>query len=74
MEEREECLIYLIGNKNDLDSKVRGNEVATQLGISYFEVSAKSGNGVNALFKKIAETIGNKIEHEDWLNYSNKTI
>jgi Ras-related protein Rab-2A len=59
--------IVLIGNKIDLENKREvtfdeGNEFAMKNGIIFMETSAKSGEGVEEIFKKSAEDIGKKME------------
>jgi GTPase SAR1 family protein len=49
-------VIYLVGTKTDLDRKVsieQGQGMAAELGIKYYEVSAKTGGNVDSLFCKI---------------------
>ncbi len=68
----EKAIIFLIGNKIDLTdnrkiSKEKGEELAEEYKIPFFEVSAKSGENVDevykALYKKISEVYGN-LERE----------
>ncbi len=52
----------LLGNKNDLEhlrvvSKQDAEALANELGLVYFETSAKTGENVDESFKKIAEMI-----------------
>ena len=59
--------IVLIGNKIDLEDKRvvsydEGNDFAIKNGIIFTETSAKSGEGVEEIFKKSAEEIENKIK------------
>jgi small GTP-binding protein len=54
--------IYIAGNKSDLitDRKMpfeRGDQLADQIGGLYFEISAKTGQGVQDLFTLIADQI-----------------
>ena len=58
--------IVLIGNKIDLEDKRvvsfdEGNDFATKNGIIFMETSAKSGEGVDEIFKKSAEEIEKKM-------------
>jgi small GTP-binding protein len=59
--------IVLIGNKNDLeDHRVvlydEGNEFAIKNGLIFGETSAKSGEGIDEIFKKSIEEIEKKIQ------------
>ena len=58
--------IVLIGNKIDLEDKRvvsfdEGNDFAMKNGIIFMETSAKSGEGVDEIFKKSAEEIEKKM-------------
>ena len=64
----ENAIIFLIGNKIDLSdkriiSKEKGDELAEEYKIPFFEASAKSGENVDeifkALYKKINESYAN---------------
>jgi Ras-related protein Rab-5C len=50
--------LFIVGNKSDLpDRKVQtqeGENLANELNATYFEVSAKTGNGIDELFLRIA--------------------
>lgn len=58
-----EAIIYLVGNKMDLegqrraDSVARAKDVAKQQNIPYFEVSAKSGEGINEMFSEVTDKL-----------------
>ena len=57
--------MVLVGNKCDLECKVDRNkakEIAEENGMLYFETSAKTGKGVDELFKKSAAKIKDNIE------------
>lgn len=60
-----DALIYIVGNKIDLDQQRRADsitrvqEVANQQGITYREVSAKSAEGINELFTEITTKLLN---------------
>jgi GTPase SAR1 family protein len=54
--------ILLVGNKCDLAtnrkvSTEQGQQLAEQLGLKFFESSAKTGDGVDTVFHDIAERI-----------------
>ncbi|KAH0785781.1 small GTP-binding protein [Histomonas meleagridis] len=58
--------IFVIGNKMDLvDERTitteQGEAVAKELGAFYYEVSAKSGRGIEELFVRIAEESAKKL-------------
>ena len=57
--------MILVGNKCDLECKVDRNkakEIAEENNMLYFETSAKTGKGVDELFKKSAAKIKDNIE------------
>ena len=78
----EKAIIFLIGNKIDLTdnrkiSKEKGEELAEEYKIPFFEASAKSGENVDevfkALYKKISEVYGDlEREKGSKLNKKNK--
>jgi small GTP-binding protein len=58
----ERALIFLVGNKTDLeDGRAVGKEEAAEWALQhscpYFETSAKSGDGVNELFRAVAAAL-----------------
>lgn len=54
----EDVLLFLVGNKSDLASKsAEAASLAHKLGMTYFEVSAKTGENVENLFKTLAEKL-----------------
>ena len=59
--------LVLVGNKKDLEEEreityEEGKEFAEQNGIKHFiETSAKTGEGINAIFNKTVEDIANKL-------------
>lgn len=60
-------LIFLIGNKSDLEekrqiSKERGENLANEYNMTFFETSALNGNGIKEAFQKCIETIDNRIK------------
>ena len=56
-----EKVIYLVGNKIDIDnriiSKEEGQKLANEKNMKYFETSAKTGEGVNDVFNEIYNDI-----------------
>ena len=58
-------IMVLVANKIDLTdlrlvSKEMGEELATKLGASYYETSAKTGDGVQTLFSELAIAVSPK--------------
>ena len=75
--------LVLIGNKIDLEDKRvvsfdEGSEIAMKNGMIFMETSAKTGEGVNEIFKKSAEEIEKKMAENYYdLNssiYKKKTL
>ena len=67
--------MVLVGNKCDLECKVDRNkakELAEENKMLYFETSAKTGKGVDELFKKSAAKIKDNIE-KNYYDLSNET-
>ena len=67
--------MILVGNKCDLECKVDRNkakEIAEENNMLYFETSAKTGKGVDELFKKSAAKIKDNIEN-NYYDLSNET-
>lgn len=61
-ERGQEVIIMLVGNKTDLEERRQvtvdeAQEKATQLNVMYIETSAKAGNNIKALFKKLATVL-----------------
>lgn len=60
---RTEIKIFIVGNKNDLETQISSEgrksaqEVSEQQADRYREVSAKTGSGVDDLFKDILEIL-----------------
>ena len=52
-------IIVLVGQKCDLENRIiseeRGRELANELGVEFFEISAKTGYNVEELFKYIIQ-------------------
>ena len=64
--ERDNVLIYLVGNKIDLDDLGRvtyeeGKSLANDLNMKFFEVSAKTRDGVDILLEDICDSLINKF-------------
>uniref|UniRef100_A0AC35U807 Ras-related protein Rab-3 n=1 Tax=Rhabditophanes sp. KR3021 TaxID=114890 RepID=A0AC35U807_9BILA len=62
----ENAQVVLVGNKCDMDdervvSYERGRQLADQLGLEFFETSAKENINVKAVFEKLVEIICNKM-------------
>ena len=56
----EDVQIFVVGNKSDLSNRLpttEGAAFAEKIGATYFEVSAKSGDNVELLFKTMAEKL-----------------
>ena len=58
----EECIIYLVGTKSDLEgerevSNERAQIYADQLGMRYYEASACSGHNIDNVFEQLFEDI-----------------
>jgi small GTP-binding protein len=66
-----EIFLILVGNKIDLEEKrtvstEQGKELANELGISYIETSAKTGENINDAFKMLALQLVHKfVEAEE---------
>ena len=59
--------MVLVGNKIDLEDKRKvseeeGNKLADELGINYFETSAKAGKNIETIFNEIYEFINKSID------------
>ena len=62
--------LFIVCNKNDLveERTVESEQAelyANKIGASYFEVSAKTGSGIEELFNRVAEESYNKLIHEN---------
>ena len=60
--------LVLVGNKNDLEdkrviNKERGEELAIQFGMRYFESSALTGNNINNIFMEACKIINKNINN-----------
>ena len=57
----EKRIIYLCGNKIDLEgrliTKEEAEQLAKQFGTKYFEVSAKTGEGIEEMFNALGQDI-----------------
>lgn len=67
-------VIALVGNKLDLNNERSisyddANSLAAEMGLLYFEVSAKSGENVNNLFKSVAS----KMPFDEYFNKKSGT-
>ncbi|MHA1301409.1 MAG: GTP-binding protein [Candidatus Helarchaeota archaeon] len=53
--------LMLVGNKSDLPDRAvesaEARDLATKLGVEYFEASAKSGDNINSLFRRLGEIL-----------------
>ena len=63
-------ILFVVGNKNDLveERKVESEQAelfAKKIGAFYYEVSAKTGSGIEELFNRVAEESYNKLIHEN---------
>ena len=79
---KDEIIIYLVGNKVDLEENRQitieeAEKYANDKSIPYFEVSAKSGDGIKKLFDDITNDIMDKIlksnekeDNDDKLRFS----
>lgn len=58
---KDNCVIYLVGTKIDAPHRVisseQGQQMASTLGIKYYEVSAKTSDNVDNLFCKIVNDL-----------------
>uniref|UniRef100_A0A0K0DR68 RAB3A, member RAS oncogene family n=1 Tax=Angiostrongylus cantonensis TaxID=6313 RepID=A0A0K0DR68_ANGCA len=62
----ENAQVVLVGNKCDMDAErvvsiERGKQLADQLGLEFFETSAKENINVKAVFEKLVEIICDKM-------------
>ena len=63
-------ILFVVGNKNDLveERKVESEQAelfAKEIGAFYYEVSAKTGSGIEELFNRVAEESYNKLNNEN---------
>jgi small GTP-binding protein len=59
--------LFVVGNKSDLDGQrsvttKRGEGIAAELDACFSEVSAKTGNGIDELFIRVAEEVVKKMK------------
>ena len=71
-------VVYVVGNKLDLADQravetVRGEQVAKNIDACYFECSAKTRDGVDELFVRVAETAGNEAQKRSANKENDKT-
>lgn len=65
---KEDVALYLVGNKKDLPDSERkietrtAQKLAEEHGMLFTEVSAKTGEGVNEVFRSLAEELVKKIK------------
>lgn len=59
----------LVGNKSDIDdrqvSAQEGQRLADEMGVKFFETSAKTGANIEDLFVSMAEEVKRKLDQED---------
>ena len=78
-------ILYLIGNKSDLNDSQRkisyeeGEKISKELDVFFMEVSAKNGQNINFLFENMSEDLcrnveNSQIEEEKLLNNNNSNI
>ena len=72
-----DIIVFIIGNKNDLNQKREINFNETKIfsennHISFYEVSAKNGNNVDAVFQVLSNKIFEKMKEEE--NNENKYL
>mmetsp|Transcript_3644 Transcript_3644/g.7826 ORF Transcript_3644/g.7826 Transcript_3644/m.7826 type:complete len:83 (+) Transcript_3644:405-653(+) len=53
-----------IDSENRQVTEVEGRQLAQRYGLNYFEVSAKTGKGVNEAFTYMAETLVSNLESD----------
>ena len=63
-------ILFVVGNKNDLveERTVESEQAelyANKIGAFYYEVSAKTGSGIEELFNRVAEESYNKLINEN---------
>jgi small GTP-binding protein len=59
--------LFLVGNKSDLETQravttARGEALATELDACFCEVSARTGNGIDELFVRVAEEVVKRLK------------
>ena len=60
-----ECKVLIVANKSDLEADVRDTEIdewCRKQKLEWYETSAKTGDGVDALFYAIAEEVGKRSQ------------
>ena len=73
-----DCVIYLVGNKTDLNEKRQvsyqdGKDKSEELGLLFNEVSAKNGDNIFLLFGNISEAILERQTNANNNNNNNNT-
>jgi Ras-related protein Rab-6A len=72
-EAQPDVLMYLVGNKKDIADDSVKNSVKSDGFIRYYEVSAKSGDSVDSLFKEVGKDLLAKIEGVNSKNNTNNS-
>jgi GTPase SAR1 family protein len=65
--------VFLVGNKSDLEMQravttAHGEALAAELDACFCEVSARTGNGIDELFVRVAEEVVKKLKDFAALN------
>ena len=78
LQANENIALILVGNKADADNKQvsheQGKQLADELGIKFFSISAKTGQGVKEAFEGLAEEIFDRKIYEFIGNAANKRL
>ena len=63
-------LLYIIGNKSDIKTRAvdenEAQEWATSMGLKYFETSAKTGAGIDEVFRQALEQICKNLDEKKY--------
>ena len=68
----ENVVKVLVANKIDTDrtiSEEEGRKMAEQFGVTYYEVSAKDGEGIEGLFHSVGKDVKDKVLSGELSNY-----